>query len=60
MRVARRALGREKIDVVGDSSFYHVCSMNRLPHWVPHVEFVKSVGNHCFYRGDGKARGVDI
>jgi spore germination cell wall hydrolase CwlJ-like protein len=60
LRVARESLVRGRVNVVGDATFYHVCSLNPEPRWVPHVEFVKVVGAHCFYRGDGKFRAENL
>jgi len=54
VRVARISMVRGKIDVVGDARFFHAVSIR--PDWVPHVEFVKTIGGHRFYRGDGKIR----
>lgn len=54
LQVARVSMIHGKIDVVGDAMFFHAVSVQ--PDWVPHVEFVKAIGGHRFYRGDGRIR----
>lgn len=58
VQVARASFIFGKVDVVGDATFFHTVDV--WPHWAPHVEYVKTIGAHRFYRGDGKYRPENL
>lgn len=58
LNVAKSSIRTREISQVGDATFYHAYYVR--PDWQPHVEYVLTIGDHHFYRGDGKVRVVTL